>query len=51
MNQRLERNASLEPIVIIYNDTVSVTNLTSIATTKTTGSTSFVKGKLEIFFQ
>jgi hypothetical protein len=38
------RDASLEPIVITYNDTVSITDLASIAKTTAAGSTDFVKG-------
>jgi hypothetical protein len=44
MNQMLERDANLEPIVITYNDSVSITNLASIVTTTPSGSTDFVKG-------
>ncbi|CAF1338971.1 unnamed protein product [Rotaria sp. Silwood1] len=43
MNQKLARDASFEPIVITYNDTVSVTDLASIAKTTACGSTDFVK--------
>ncbi|CAM4908453.1 unnamed protein product [Rotaria socialis] len=43
MNQKLSRDANLEPIVITYNNTVSITNLASIAKTKADGSTDFVK--------
>ncbi|CAF3420688.1 unnamed protein product [Rotaria socialis] len=43
MNQKLSRGANLEPIVITYNNTVSITNLASIAKTKADGSTDFVK--------
>ncbi|CAM4753626.1 unnamed protein product [Rotaria magnacalcarata] len=43
INQKLARNANLEPIVITYNNTVSITNLASIAKTKADGSTDFVK--------
>jgi hypothetical protein len=46
MNQTFERDASLEPIVITYNDSVSITNLASIATITPSGSTDFVKGIL-----
>ena len=44
MNEMLARDASLEPIVITYNDSVTITNLASIATTNACGSTDFVKG-------
>jgi hypothetical protein len=44
MNCMLDRDASSEPIVITYNETVSVTNLASIAHTNASGSTDFVKG-------
>lgn len=44
MNEMLGRDPSLEPIVITYNDSVSITNLASIATTSASGSTDFVKG-------
>ncbi len=44
MTQMLVRDASLEPIVITYNDTVSITDLASIAKTTAAGSTDFVKG-------
>lgn len=44
MNRMLDRDASAEPIVITYNDTVSVTNLASIARTNAAGSTDFAKG-------
>ena len=40
----LARDVSLEPIVITYNDSVHITDLASIATTKASGSTDFVKG-------
>ncbi|CAF4264461.1 unnamed protein product [Rotaria sp. Silwood2] len=43
MNQKLVRDASFEPIVITYNDTVSITDLASIAKTTACGSTDFVK--------
>lgn len=43
MNQMLGRDPSQEPIVITYNDVVSITNLASIATTTASGSTDFVK--------
>ncbi len=44
MNQMLERDASLDPIVITYNDTVSITDLASVAKITASGSTDFVKG-------
>jgi len=44
MNEMVGRDPSLEPIVITYNDTISVTNLASIAKTTASGSTDFVKG-------
>ncbi len=44
MNQMLDRDASSEPIVITYNDSVTITDLASIATTTACGSTDFVKG-------
>ena len=40
----LARDSSQDPIVITYNDTVSTTNLASIAKTTASGSTDFVKG-------
>ncbi|UJR15056.1 hypothetical protein I4U23_002027 [Adineta vaga] len=43
MNQMLQRDPNQEPIVITYNDKISITNLASIATTKAEGSTDFVK--------
>ena len=49
MNQMLVRDASSEPIVIAYNDTVSITDLASIAKTTASGSTDFVKGNSYLF--
>ena len=49
MNQKLGRDTALEPIVITYNDTVSVSDLASIARTKTGGTTNFVKGTFNLF--
>ncbi len=49
MNQMLTRDASLEPIVITYNDSVSITNLASIEKTTACGSTDFVKGRFYLF--
>jgi hypothetical protein len=45
----LTRDASLEPIVITYNDSVSITDLASIAKTTACGSTDFVKGNFYLF--
>jgi hypothetical protein len=44
MTQMLDRDARQEPIVITYNNTVSITDLASIAKTAAGGSTDFVKG-------
>lgn len=49
MHQTLVRYAKLEPIVISYNQSVSVTDLASIQTTTANGSTDFVKGNCRIF--
>ncbi|CAF1315590.1 unnamed protein product [Adineta steineri] len=48
MNQTLQRDAYTEPIVITYNDTVSVTNLASVAKTTASGSTDFVKAFAQV---
>jgi hypothetical protein len=48
-NGILQSNSKIEPIVIAYNDTVTVTNLASIARTNAAGSTNFVKGKQVLF--
>ncbi len=44
MNQTFQRDESQEPIVITYNDSVSIANLASIAKMAPSGSTDFVKG-------
>ncbi len=45
MTQTFARDATdFEPIVITYNDSISITNLASIANTTASGSTDFVKG-------
>jgi hypothetical protein len=44
MNEMVGRDPNLEPIVITYNDNVSITDLASIAKTTASGSTDFVKG-------
>jgi len=44
MNEMAGRDPGLEPIVITYNNNVSITDLASIAETTTSGSTDFVKG-------
>ncbi len=44
MNEMVGRDPNLEPIVITYNDNVSITDLASIAKTTAAGSTDFVKG-------
>ena len=49
MNRMLNRDASTEPIVITYNEGVSVTNLASIAKTQASGMTDFVKGSDRTF--
>lgn len=46
MHQLLKRDADTEPIIIAYNDKVSLSNLASVAQMRADGSTNFVSGKL-----
>lgn len=46
MSQLAGQDPSQQPIVITYNNSVSITNLASIASTTANGSTDFVKGIL-----
>ena len=44
MHQMVARDAGQEPIVVTYNDSVSISNLEAIERTQAAGSTDFVKG-------
>ena len=45
LHQTLNRDAETEPVIIAYNETVSLTNLASVAQMTASGSTNFVRGK------
>ncbi len=49
MQQMVGRDSNSEPIVITYNDSVTITDLASIARTTASGSTDFVKGNFYRF--